>query len=98
MPVPIAIAVLALAHVFDWFTFMIMVGRHGLAAEANPIVRHLAEQLGAPGLTFAKIVAVWLAAAVFAILIPKNRRLAMVVLVFGIGAGLVGGISNILAT
>lgn len=97
MPVPIAIGLLALAHVFDWVTFMVMVNRHTLAAEANPLVKHLAEQLGMPGLTFAKIVAVWLGAAVFAILIPKNRKLAMLVLVFGVGAGIVGGVSNLLA-
>ena len=97
MPVLFAIAVLALAHAFDWVTFMIMVNRHTLAAEANPLVKHLAEQLGMPGLTFAKIVAVWLGAAVFAILLPKNRKLAMLVLAFGIGAGVVGGVSNLLA-
>jgi len=84
-----------LAHLFDLVSFMVMIGRHGMGAEANPIIVRIEEQLGMPGLTVAKLLAVILAAAVFFVLAPKNRRLAMTVLLFGIGAGLVGGISNL---
>ena len=97
MPVPLAIAWLVLAHFFDWMTFLAMVGRHGLGAEGNPLVTHMATEWGLPGLTVAKIAAVALGAAVFAVLSPKNRRLALTVLVFGIGAGVVGGISNLIS-
>ena len=33
MPLPLALGVLTLAHFFDWASFLIMVGRHGLGAE-----------------------------------------------------------------
>ena len=95
VPLPAAIAALVLSHLFDLVSFLVMTGRHGLSAEANPVVVRLAEQLGLPGLTLAKVVAVVLGASVFVILAPKRRRLAMTVLVFGVVAGLVGGVSNL---
>lgn len=97
MPVPIAIGALVFAHLFDLVSFVVMVGRHGLNAEANPLVRNLAEQLGLPGLTLAKILAVVLGACVFIVLSAENRRLAMTVLVFGICAGMVGGFTNLIS-
>jgi hypothetical protein len=95
VPHAIALAVLALAHLFDYASFLVMVGRHGLAAEANPIVVHLAEELGLPGLTLAKIATVAFAALLMTLIAPRRRRVAMGVLMFGIGAGLLGGFSNI---
>jgi hypothetical protein len=95
MPLPVAIAVLALAHLFDLLTFAVMVGLHGPAAEANPLVYRLFEQLGMPGLTAAKIAAVVLGASVFVALAPRWPRLASVVLFFGIAAGVIGGITNL---
>jgi hypothetical protein len=95
MPVPVAVAVLALAHLFDLGSFIVMTRIHGLSAEANPVVVKLAQQAGLPGLTFAKIVAVVLGASVFMVLAPKRPKLAAVVLFFGIAAGVIGGISNL---
>ena len=95
MPLPIAVAALALAHLFDWISFLAMTARHGLAAEANPVVVQLFEQLGLPGLTLAKVLAVVIGASVFAALAPKNRRMAMSVLIFGVAAGVFGGVSNL---
>lgn len=98
MPLPLlAIGSLALAHLFDLASFIVMTGRHGLAAEANPIVYRLAEVAGLPGLTLAKVVAVSLGASVFFVLAPKRPKLAMVVLVFGVSAGVVGGVSNVIS-
>jgi asparagine N-glycosylation enzyme membrane subunit Stt3 len=97
MPLPVAIGALVLAHLFDLLSFIVLTARHGLAAEANPIVVRLAEELGLPGLTLAKFFAVVLGASVFAVLAPKRQRLAMTVLVFGVGAGLVGGFSNVIS-
>jgi hypothetical protein len=91
----IALAVLALAHLFDYTSFLLMVSRHGLAAEANPIVVRIAEEAGLPGLTLAKVVTVGLAAVLMVAIAPRRRRLAMGLLMFGIGAGMVGGISNV---
>ena len=98
VPVPLlAIALLALAHLFDLASFIVMTARHGLSAEANPIVARLAELFGLPGLTLAKLVAVALGASVFMVLGPKRPKLAMTVLVFGVAAGVVGGISNVIS-
>ena len=94
----VALAALAAAHLFDLASFVVMTGRHGLAAELNPIVVMLAEGFGLPGLTIAKIASVVFLGAVFVVLSPKRRRLATSVLVIGIAAGLLGGISNIAST
>jgi hypothetical protein len=90
-----AIVVLAVAHAFDYVTFLVMTGRHGLAAELNPIVVVLSEQFGLPGLTLAKLASVVLLAAIVVIIGAQRRRMASVILAIGITAGLVGGVSNI---
>lgn len=95
MPQLVSLAVLALAHAFDWASFVVMVDKHGLGAEANPIVVQLAESTGLPGLTLAKIATVAFAAILMMLIAPRRRRLAMGLLMFGIAAGLLGGISNV---
>jgi sugar phosphate permease len=95
MPLPLALGVLALAHVFDWASFLVMIARHGLGAEANPIVVTLFEEAGVPGVTLAKLATVAFAGLLAVLLAPKRRRMAMVLLTFGVVAGLVGGFSNI---
>ena len=97
MPVPFAIAILVLAHFFDWASFMVMIGRHGLGAEGNPLVVHVASQWGVVGLTVVKLVAVVLSACVFAVLLPKSRKLALLVLAFGVVAGAFGTLSNVIS-
>ncbi|HYI21360.1 MAG TPA: hypothetical protein VEX62_01870 [Candidatus Limnocylindrales bacterium] len=96
VPQAVALGVLALAHLFDYASFLVMVNRHGLGAEANPIVVMLAQLAGLPGLTIAKIVTVAFAAGLMILIAPHRKRLAMGLLVFGVGAGMVGGISNVL--
>ncbi len=93
-----ALAALVAAHLFDLASFVVMTGRHGLTAELNPIVVMLAEGYGLPGLTIAKIASVVLLGTVVVVLSPKRRRLASSVLVIGISAGLLGGISNVAST
>ena len=95
MPHPIGLAALALAHFFDWASFLVMINRHGMSAEANPVVVFLAEGLGIPGLTVAKVVTVAFAALLMTVIAQRRRRLAIGLLVFGVSAGLVGGVSNI---
>jgi hypothetical protein len=94
----IAFAALAAAHLFDFVSFIVMTGRHGIAAELNPIVVALAEGYGLPGLTVAKIAAVLLLGSVFLVLAPQRRRLASSVMLIGIAAGVLGGISNLATT
>jgi hypothetical protein len=95
LPQVVGFAVLALAHFFDYASFLVLVGRHGLAAEANPIVVRIAQTAGIPGLTLAKIATVAFAAALMVLIAPRRRRLAMALLMFGVAAGVVGGISNV---
>jgi hypothetical protein len=95
VPQVIALAALALAHLFDYASFLLMINRHGLSAEANPIVVQIAEDAGIPGLTIAKLATVGFAVVILVILAPRRRRVAMGLLMFGIAAGLIGGVSNI---
>ena len=95
MPVA-ALAVLALAHAFDWLSFLVMIGRHGLAAEANPLVVQVFEETGIPGVTLAKIATVAFAALLALVIFPNRRRLGMGLITFGVAAGLFGGLTNVL--
>ena len=54
----VAISVLALAQVLRLRDVPGAHRRHGLTAEANPIVVRIAESTGIPGLTLAKILTV----------------------------------------
>ncbi|MDQ3937727.1 MAG: hypothetical protein M3253_03495 [Chloroflexota bacterium] len=96
MTVPAFFIVLLAAHLFDLLSFLVMTDRLGMAAEANPIVVLLAESVGLPGLTVAKLASVVIGGSVFVMLARgRRRRLAMAVLTFGVGAGLVGGLTNV---
>jgi len=90
-----ALVLLVAAHVFDYVTFLVMTGRQGLEAELNPLVVHLAAEYGLPGLTLAKVVSVVFLAAVVVLISPHRRRVASTILVIGIVAGTVGGVSNV---
>ena len=93
----LALVALGLAHLFDYASFLAMVARHGIAAEANPVVVSLTQEMGLPGLTVAKIVSVVFAASLVTVLASRRRNVAIVVLVFGVAVGVLGGISNIAA-
>jgi len=95
LPQVVGLGVLVLAHFFDWATFLILMSRHGLSAEANPIVVRIAETAGIPGITLAKVATVAFAAILMVLIAPRRRKLAMGLLMFGVAAGLVGGISNV---
>ena len=87
---------LAAAHLFDLLSFVVMTERHGMAAEANPVVVLVAESVGLPGLTVAKVASVVIGGSVFVLLARGRRgRLAMGVALFGVVAGLIGGFSNL---
>ena len=95
LPQAIGITVLAFAHFFDYATFVVLVSRHTLAAEANPIVRNIYMSTGIGGLTIAKFFTVVLAASMAVVIWPRYPRLAAVLLTFGVVAGLFGGLSNV---
>ena len=89
------IALLIIAHIADYTTFLIMVARHGLGVELNPLVVTLFEDWGLELLTLAKFATVLLVATVFLIVGRERPRLAGSVLSFGVLVGFVGAFSNI---
>lgn len=92
------IFLLIFAHAADYATFLVMVARHGIRAELNPIVSRIAEEHGLALLTVAKASAVLLVAATFLILLRTRPRLGSAVLAIGIFVGGVGAYSNVLST
>ena len=96
MALPLALLLLIAAHLLDYSTFLVMIGRHGLDAELNPLVVLLVDRVGLVGLTLAKVSSVLTAASVALIIVRRRRTLAGVVLGFGIGGGLLGAFSNLL--
>jgi len=92
----IALGILAVAQLFDYVSFMFMIERHGLAAELNPIVVALANNVGLLGLTFVKAGAVLFLAFAAFLLMPRRRHVAVAVLSVGIVLGVVGGVSNVM--
>jgi hypothetical protein len=93
-----ALAILALAHAFDFVSFLVMVARHGsLSAEANPIVVQIASHTGLEGITIAKVATVVLAASIIVIVGRRHRATAAALLVFAVLAGVAGGVSNVIS-
>jgi hypothetical protein len=92
----VTFGLLLLAHFFDYGTFLWMTSRHGLSAEANPIVVMMATDFGLPGLTVAKLASVLFLAGV-TVLLYRSRHLktARLLITIGVIAGVVGGFSNI---
>lgn len=91
----LGIAVLVLAHAADYVTFLLMVGRHGLETELNPIVVTIAEEHGLALLTVAKTASVLLVAATFLVLARSRPRIAGTVLAVGVVVGGLGALSNV---
>ena len=105
LPAPVLrlrIAALVAAQMFDYGTFTLMVERHGIRAELNPIVAHGFAAFGLPIVALAKLALVVLIGSIIVILAHDQRasrgtmRIATGVTVIAVAAGLVGGISNIL--
>ena len=91
----VGIGLLIMAHVADYTTFLVMVARHGLDTELNPLVVRLHADYGLALLTVAKFATLFLVLAVFLILGRTRPRIAATVLVFGVLIGGLGAISNI---
>lgn len=89
------IAALIIAHLADYSTFLVMVTRHGLETELNPIVVTIAADYGLALLTVAKAAAVLLVATVFLVVGRTRPRVAVSVLAVGVLIGGAGALSNI---
>jgi hypothetical protein len=98
------IAALLAAQLFDFGTFLLMIERHGIRAEANPIVAQGFIAFGLPIVAVAKISLVVLVGSILVLLgqetmaRPVSGRLAAIVVVAAVAAGLLGGISNMRLT
>jgi hypothetical protein len=93
------ITTLALAQAVDLVTFVVMVGRRGPAAEANPVVEDLYGAMGMPAVVLAKIALVVLIAGLVLAASAHGRKgvwalVGGVPLALAIAAGLIGGITN----
>ena len=89
---------MTLAQILDLGTFVAMVQRLGLGAEANPAVAGLVAIYGLPGAGVAKLALVANTAAVTVFLTGRTRRferaLGIAVIAVAIAAGVVGGGTN----
>ena len=96
------LASLLAAQLFDFATFAIMVGRHGIAAELNPVVAQGFVGFGLPFLAFTKLAVVVLVGSIVVVL-GRDRAarspsaMATGLTVLGVVAGVAGGISNAIA-
>ena len=104
------IASVLAAQLLDMATFAMMVGRHGIVAEMNPLVAHGFAGFGMPMVVLMKIALVVLVSSTITVLSRRNTPargtpgrdaapdLVQVVTLVAVLAGLVGGISNVVAT
>ena len=63
-------------QLFDYVSFMVMIERHGLAAELNPIVVTLHQNVGLVGLTVVKASAVVFLASTAVLLMTRRTNVA----------------------
>jgi hypothetical protein len=97
------LAALLAAQLFDFGTFTLMIGRHGIVAEVNPIVAQGFDAFGMPILALSKLALIVLLGSIVVLLardMPSRRPipgLAASITLLAVIGGLVGGISNVLA-
>ncbi len=89
------VAALALAQLFDFVSFLVMVGRHGFGAELNPLVVAVGTEFDLRGLAILKLAMLAYVALTVAVLGRRRPRVARLVLTVGIAAGALGGLSNV---
>ena len=96
---PLRLATLFAAQLFDLGTFMTMVSWHGVNAEANPLVVELFSSLGISALVVAKVALVVLVGSLLVAGAARGRQgawsiVAGLPLSLAIAFGLIGGITN----
>ena len=96
------LAALFAAQFFDLGTFSMMVGRHGVAAEANPIVAQGFQDWGLLLVIVAKLALFVLVGSIVVLLATHPTRraslgIAAVISVAAVVAGFTGGVSNLAA-
>ena len=96
---PLRLATLLAAQLFDLGTFVTMIEWHGSTAEANPLIAGLLTTLGLPALVVAKVALIVLVGSLLVAGAARGRRgpwslVAGVPLALAIAFGLIGGITN----
>lgn len=91
---------LALAQLLDLTTFLVMVARRGVEAEANPTVVGLFVAAGPPAVAAVKALLVIMVAALAIAAWSRGgagawRIVGVMPLAYGITAGLLGGFTNL---
>jgi hypothetical protein len=94
------LAALFAAQFFDLGTFSLMVDRHGVAAEANPIIAQGFADWGIVLVIVAKLALFVLVGSIVVLLAERPTRrsslgIAAVVTVAAVVAGFTGGVSNL---
>lgn len=94
------LAALFAAQFFDLGTFTLMVNRHGVAAEANPLIAQGFADWGLILVVVAKLALVVLVGSIVVLLAEHPTRrsslgIAAVVTVAAVVAGFTGGVSNL---
>jgi hypothetical protein len=99
--VRLRLATILAAQLFDFGTFTIMIARHGIAGEANPIVAQGFVAFGLPIVVIGKVALIVLCGSLQVVLLRSvgsgraSWRLATLVALLAVAAGLAGGISNL---
>ena len=102
--VRLRLATILAAQLFDFATFTMMIARHGIAGEANPVVAQGFVAFGLPIVVIGKVALVVLCGSLQIVLLEGHRtgrttrRLATLVALLAVAAGLAGGISNLAVT
>ena len=94
------LAALFAAQFFDLGTFTLMVDRHGVAAEANPLIAQGFADWGIVLVVVAKLALVVLVGSIVVLLAEQPTRrsslgIAAVITVAAVVAGFTGGVSNL---
>jgi hypothetical protein len=98
------LATILAAQLFDFATFTMMIARHGIAGEANPIVAQGFVAFGLPIVVIGKTALIVLCGSLQVVLLQgigtgrTTWRLATLVALLAVAAGLAGGISNLAVT
>lgn len=95
MPLLVPLGAIVFFQVADYWSFLLMIGRHGLAAEANPLVFMIAGQLGVIGATAVKLAGVVIASASLILVADRHRGMARAIVTGAVIAGLIGALTNI---
>jgi hypothetical protein len=90
------LAAFMLAQLADLVTFLVMIDVRGVTAELNPVAATMLDMHHLALLVVAKVASWSLIIASVALLARRTPRVAQLIMLVGIAAGLLGAVSNLL--